>query len=460
MYFGSLINALFMEFLEPIFSGFFMYKSFILMDGIMLFISGLSFFSVMRQEKSEIVDKKMVIPEILLLLMYVLAYPLNNMVFGFVYLGMSVSIIATIIVVANLYLQSESIELYCKIFLMLLCLGLALCYVLFAPVIYISVFACVAYKYLKKGMIKKWVRDNLTIFVVPCILAIVYCFFGMFSGNVQSIEQGIQTEGYIYKDIFMNAWIIILPLFAGIFSFMQKKIICMETIGFALMTVFVAMLGAAGLKELISPYYFYKSNYVMVLFLYAIAYEGILCFGKESKKVLLGYCSSVILIFALLLGEFEDWVSQKNNQFIPYNKLALYLDIYEFNNTSLENHEDYNYDKLELYHQVYEGYKENIICIGEWMDCYWYEALTNQKIDSEKYYPWKFHDKEIYWNNIAQDESIEYILVLKDSEIYEENIKRFEGLEIEFENNQGIIFVLDDLGRKQLIRGEKYESKQ
>lgn len=454
MYFASLLNALFMEFMEPVFSGFFAYKSFILMEGIMLFISGLSLFSVMRQKKVG-EDNKMIIPDILFLLMYVLAYPLNNMVFGFAYLGMSVSIIAVIIVVVNLYMKPDSNEQYCKLVLMLLCLGVAISYILFAPVIYITIFVCLSYKYFRKDKvkIKKWIIDNLLIFLIPCILVVVYCFFGMFSADVQSIGDGIQDEGFVYKDIFMNAWLIILPVFVGLFSFIKKKKICAETVGFVLLTAFMALVGAGGLKGIISSYYFYKLTYVMSLFLYAIGYEGVVCWSKESMRTLLGYCSSIILIFTLFFTEFEDWISEKNDQFISYNKLPVYLDIYEFNDYALEMFGVYNHEKMALYQTIYEEYDENVICIGEWLDCYWYEALTNQRIDPERFYPWEI-SRDKYWNNIAQDKSLKHLLVLKDSEIYKENKKRFENLKIDVENEQGIIFSLDEAGRKQLTYGE------
>lgn len=456
MYFGSLTNALFMEFMSPLFSGFYMYKCFILMDGIMLFVSGLSFFSVMKQQRNEN-GYKIIIPEIILLLMYVFGYPLNNMVFGFVYLGMAVSIVATIIVVTNVYLQKEAIDVYCQLALVVLCIAISVSYVLFAPVIYISVFICVSYKFLKERNVKVWIISCLKIFLLPCILTILYCFLGMFSGNVTSMRDGIQSNGYVYQDIFMNVWIIILPLMVGLFSSFKKRRISLESVGICMMILFIFSLGVATLVGVISPYYFFKLAYVMSLFLYAFAHQGILCWFEESSKTLLAFCVGIILIFGVFLGKLEERIAEVIPNFISYKKVAFYLDIYEFNNQAM-NSDIYSSGKMQLYQKIYEEYRGSSICIGEWLDCYWYEALTNTEMNQEKYYPWLI-DQEQYWENISQDRSIACLLVLKNSEIYEENSYRFKGLDIKYENEEGIIYSIDDAGRRQLVYGDENEGK-
>lgn len=454
MYFGSLTNALFMEFMEPFFSGFYVYKSFILMDGIMLFVSGLSFFSVMKQEKNlnDHNKNKLVIPEIILLLMYVLGYPLNNMVFGFVYLGMAVSIIATIIVFTNLYLQTESRELYYKIALMFLCFGVSISYVLFAPIIYISIFICISYEILKTQNVKNWIFSCLKIFLLPCVLTVIYCFFGMFSGNVDSMKTGIQNAGYIYQDIFMNAWIICFPVLVGLFVSFKRKVISMENVGGGMMAVFAMALGLLTLNGTISPYYFFKLAYVVSLFLYAFAYQGVLYWVEDSKMTLWGFCITIVLLFGVFFGRLEERIAGVIPNFVSYQKIPFYLDIYEFNNQTIDS-EIYSIGKMELYQKIYEDYNQPTICIGEWLDCYWYEALTNQRMDQEKYYPWLI-DQRQYWENIAQDKDIKYLLVLKDSKIYAENNYKFTGLEKEYENEEGIIYAVNDAGRQQLIYGK------
>ena len=451
MYFGSLTNALFMEFMSPIFSGFLMYKSFILMDGIMLFISGFSFFAIMRQSRNNMQDEnwKLLIPEIILLLMYTFGYPLNNMVFGFGYLGMSVSIVATLVVVTNMYLQED--EIFYKIALMILCFGISVSYVLFAPVIYISVFICITYRTLKDKKVIGWICDCLGVFLIPSILTVIFCFFSMFSGNISYMQDGIKNEGYIYQDIFMNAWIISLPLLLGLFSCFKKKVVSMEIVSICMMVIFILVMGLLGLIGLISPYYFYKSAYVMSLFMYVFAYQGIVCWSKESLKTLLAFCVAIVLLFGSFFGKIEERIAGLNSNFILYKKVPTYLDIYEFNRQAI-SYEIYDENKIDLYKKVYDNCKSNAICVADWLDCYWYEALTNQRMDQDKYYPWLI-GQEQYWANISQDNNIKYLLVLKDSEIYTQNESRFVGLKKEYENDAGFIFVLDKTSRQQLING-------
>ena len=225
----------------------------------------------------------------------------------------------------------------------------------------------------------------------------------------------------------------------------------MEIVSICMMVIFILVMGLLGLIGLISPYYFYKSAYVMSLFMYVFAYQGIVCWSKESLKTLLAFCVAIVLLFGSFFGKIEERIAGLNSNFILYKKVPTYLDIYEFNRQAI-SYEIYDENKIDLYKKVYDNCKSNAICVADWLDCYWYEALTNQRMDQDKYYPWLI-GQEQYWANISQDNNIKYLLVLKDSEIYTQNESRFVGLKKEYENDAGFIFVLDKTSRQQLING-------
>lgn len=455
MYFASFINAIFIEMLNPVLDGFIRYKAFVLMDGLMLFLSGALFWSVLAQNKRN--KKREIIPEIILVLVYLMAYPLNNMVFGFVYLGMSVTLLATLIIVCNLYGDEKSNESLCMVFMMLLCMAIGLCYSLFAPAVFVAVCIYISIQsHNKKEKITTWIWKNIAVFLIPCILILVYSYLGMFASEGLEVSSSIQNEGYIYKDIFMNAWIILIPFLLGVISIFREKRIEIETIVLGCITLFTVILFILGLCGKVSSYYYYKTNYIMSFLLFVFAYKGIKMLMKESEKTVWVYLMSIVVLFSAFFLQVESKVYGKNNQFVSYHKIPIYLDIYQFNKDAVENGQRYSAAKLDLYREVFDNYDTDVICLAEWVDCYWYEALTDQRMDSSLYYYWLLENSETYWENIVNNKNIKHMLVLVDSQLYSENSEKFNNAKKVYENEAGFIVELDTIGKESLLNAEKY----
>jgi|AGTN01.3.fsa_nt_gi hypothetical protein len=140
MYFTALNNALFFELLSPLTASFYYYKFFIVSDILMLFLSGLMFLAVIRRY---LLKPFMKVVGVIVTLIYLYGYPLNNMIFGFEYLGVSVSIIAMLIFFCDCFIHKELNHWFIAALLGLGCLSLMVAYIMFVPVIYIGIFLCI-----------------------------------------------------------------------------------------------------------------------------------------------------------------------------------------------------------------------------------------------------------------------------------------------------------------------------
>lgn len=450
MYFSNLTNAMFIQAVEPFVESFSRYKGMILGEGLLYFISGMVFWAALRKDRE--VKNKTLFLEVFCIVFYMLAYPLNNMIFGFSYLGMTISIIATIFVITNLY--SKEKNNVCIVFLMLLCAGVGVGYCLFAPITYVAVCACITWSaYKNKDKISTWIFDNLKVFLLPSILTIIFIYLSMFSGSKDMMSMGIATEGYIYKDIFGNLWIILIPMLIGLCQYVKEKKICTESVFFILMLMFMGALYFMSTKGKVSAYYYYKLNYIMSLVAYLVAYDGLRVIFEESKKTAYAYVTSIALAFVTFLMSIEGLIASVTPQFIPYEKMTYYFDIYHFNNTQLKTQAFYDEYKLQLYREVFEKYHdEQVVCVSYFLDEYWYEALTDQRMDTDKYYYWKLATTNELFANIAEGEDVQHLVIIRDSEIYQENAEILDKLNIIAENPAGYIVELNESSR-EVLRG-------
>ena len=104
----------------------------------------------------------------------------------------------------------------------------------------------------------------------------------------------------------------------------------------------------------------------------------------------------------------------------------------------------YSKEKEELYHWVYnellEQGEELVPMAGYWEDDLWYQAITNQR-----YYGWGQSDPNHtdYFNHL-NDSGAEYILVLKDSQIYQDEQAYFDSLERIYDTEIGFVGKLNE----------------
>ena len=440
MYFAQLSNALIIETLVPIFkltvTNY--YKIFIMSDILMFLLSGMIFYSVI----SKWMDKRLLkVIGFIITVFYMLAYPLNNLVFGFVYLGLGVSVIAYIIFVVDLYINEDLDK---KINIILISFGMLaifLCYALFMPVVYLATFIALSiYFYKKKDLftIKTFFR-YVIIYLIPVIFGFIYMYLGVFTGGV-SPGNAISNEGGIYRDLYSN-FIFVIPfaLYAFIADIKMRKLDSSSWV-FLILGIFIAGFLVIGLKTgKLSSYYYYKNYYFLWLIIMILVFKAT-CYLYQVKELIIISLMLYIGIAVIGVYNIEDKIKNINPNYVSSIRASQYGDLYAENIFNLRTpRRVVDENKMELMEYVYsnlveEGQYVPVIASGE--DVYWYEAITNQRQKDLLF--WE-RNSENYIDIIEDTEKVHYITVYKSTEPYETNKEYFDSFDKIFENEAGFV---------------------
>lgn len=435
MYFSSLNNGLLLSILAPFFTLLKYYKIFILADICMYLLSSWMFYSLIRKFCKTIFLK---FCGLAVTLIYILGYPLNNMIFGFVYLGIGVMIIAYLIFLCDSYIENGVSRIFFILSMMLGCMGLIVCYSLFVPVVYIGVALAVAFPYVQRKQLlpnlKKVIGIEFAIFLLPTLIGIYYSFFGVFSSEV-SAGSAIAAEGYIYRDLFMD-FVPFLPFaLYGLLTRLQKKKFTAGVLLLFLFSVFTFGLFLLGMKGKVSSYYYFKTYYVIWMLVFYFLMVGIAKLAKKSKTALLSYALVWLLVGAVSFTKLDEKVSKRNILFEPAPRSSMLFGLYEFNRNKLQKESTVTGERFQLYEFVEEHCpSENPIPLADDHEgLYWYEGITNQLMES--FYTWNT-DAAAYQEKL---QSVDYVIVMKDSQAYQANRNYLDSLHRVYDNAAGFV---------------------
>ena len=144
----------------------------------------------------------------------------------------------------------------------------------------------------------------------------------------------------------------------------------------------------------------------------------------------------------MYLGKVEERIQIHNGLMVSSYKAEAYNDLLQYNYTTFWM-QGYSKEKEELYHWVYNELLEQgediVPMAGYWEDDLWYQAITNQR-----YYGWGQSDPDHtdYFNHLNESDA-QYILVLKDSQIYQDEQEYFDSLERIYDTEIGFVGKLD-----------------
>ena len=417
------IGMLFKAF-EPIVGEMNFYKIFLLFDIIIFYFSALIFYFTI---KSKIENKYHIIFAVFISVVYLIGYPLNNLLNGFIYLGVGCLIANSVL---WLMLSKEELTVNSKrIILLLLNMGIIFSYALFAPIIYLSAFlynGYCNYKENKKILTKQFLIDTIIEFIIPGMLGIVYLLLP----DVSKLKI-ITNDGYIYKNLFSNV-IFFIP-FVIYFYFKKIKDKNINYIIFYFTTLILYMIVLfIGLKvNIVSSYYFYKNAYLLWSILLISFYFGIIEFIKiysKYKTIPIAYIVVYIAILTICV------VTQKHI-------LSIY-DIFENNISLIKANENLTRDDIEILKYVYDNdllskTENNTLFIGDFMQEAWIRSIFayRNRYPLEKANHLEYLEK---WNN----NETEYLVCFENSNTYK-NIKRridFKDKKVIFETENAKIY--------------------
>lgn len=442
MYYSALENGLLIKLFMPIFKAENSYKIFILCEIYHFILAALVFYGYIRKYMK---DRMLVVAGFLLTMLYAVGYPLNCLFYGFVYLGLGVTVINVIISLADSYIRKEFIDRRVAVVLLALCCyGIFQCYVLFMPVTYFALITAVFVdQYRRKELVSvNTVKICLGIFLVPCILGFYYTYAGIFAGTGNTVANQISLEGACYRDLYSN-FLPVLPfallgLYKGIKD-RKNKMLYYITI-YAL--IFVGALFVIGMLGKASSYYYYKNYNILWMLIFTLAMQGIARIDIKDRAIVVCYGIVVALPILSLFGDVEAKIGNRNELFAPCNKSYQLNDLYCYNKHLLREG-GYSQAKLELYKYVYNNYVEKealtVPIVSFWEDAYWFEAVSGQRLSDKYDFAAVEDSKNIKW----MKDNAKYIVVLKSAELYEKNKEYYDSLERSYENEEGFVAVLD-----------------
>lgn len=387
-------NALWIQMLEPVFDGVFRYRTFILKDMYNLFLSALVFFAAFTSKgRKKYFDGK----AIAVTAAYVVGYPLNNLLFGFQYLGLGVTVLCFLYIVASLYLEGEIKRNWLIFFMNVGCIGSVLSYTLFAPVVYFALFGLLTWDFLRtdhtadlQKKMMSYIKLHLSVFLIPVLYAVYFVVLGWDaqSGGI-SISGALSAEGYIYRNLYSD-FILVLPfaIYGWIISIKEKKW-TLFTVFLPLQILYCAYFFHGMLNGTVSTYYFYKLNYINALLLFGLGLEGIqVLVRQKSGGFVNGYIAMSACLYLIWSTGAVANIQTKNINNAPFLDEEVFFRINYMNDVLIER-KYFNEDLIILSEALYELKQDDervCLILGDWLTNYWYEAITNQSLNTSYAY--------------------------------------------------------------------------
>lgn len=387
--------------LAPIIGQMNFYRIFVLFDIVIFYFSGLLFYFILKKKENK---KSYFILAIIISIIYLCGYPLNNLLAGFFYLGIGCLIINSILWLFSL--EKEEINKTTKrIILLLLNTGLIFSYALFAPAVYLSIFIYqIYYQYRtsKKIVIKEIIIDTIIELIIPGILGVIFLLFP----NVQNIKC-ISIDGYIYKDLFINIFAFIPFVIYFCFKNIKEKKINYFIFFLLTLISYMIILYIGTKLNIVSEYYFYKNAYPLWSILLITTFFGIICFIKKyrrDKKTIILYIAIYLFLFIII------------TTYITY--LTPALNIYKKNEIFINQKENITNDDINMLNYIYENNllnknENNVLFICEYMQEAWIRAIFGyrNRLPLEKVNHIQYIEK---WNK----GEIQYLVCFEESNMY------------------------------------------
>ncbi len=439
MYLGQLINGLFIESMEGIYSGAFVYKSFIIQYGINFFLAGFVFWSTITRYAQNTILKLISYG---ITVAYLLGYPYNDMLFGFVYLQMTISICCYLIAVTQDYLYNElNFKIY-GILGGLGCLGVGIGYTLFAPIVWFAVLGCVMLKaHQEKWLLNKtkmffsikFILSSLYIYAIPAFITLWFLvIMPIFNNGNIAYGSDLNIEGYIYRNLYSDFWIFSLPAIYGYFYTIRTKNITLMTILAPLFMVYYFFFLYKMLNNEVSTYYFYKLNFLLwliILFLFMIGLKYLFLNEKLLFRIIIG---TILFSSTIYATRFEMDFNAKNANYIPFSDTESLFRIYTHNYIYYERKSQIPPELIAISDTInHIKDAENTVFIGYWLEQYWYEALTNIRLPIE----WKWLSPQEMVEEFLSGNCGAYAVITKDSEavnIYQDYIDTNQIFECDY----------------------------
>ncbi|MDR1815085.1 MAG: hypothetical protein LBR00_00175 [Clostridiales Family XIII bacterium] len=452
MFFGHMANAMFMELLSPAFPDVLAFRAFEIKEAVNLWLAGLLFYAALRQYSGKNFQCGVFFA---LAFAYALGYPLNNGLYGFGYLGISVSLVIFTQIGAKL-LHADGMKPWIGLAVISMgCFGVGVSYTLFAPPVYVAAFVAIALRARTQAEAKgdlclvPVLKKEICVFAVPVILTVVFTMV-VGRGDAASAGSQLTAEGAIFRNLYTD-FLPYLP-FAVLAVVMAAR---REHRDFArVLAVIFALFQGYFFVQMwrggVSTYYYYKLNFAawfLILFLAGLAADAL---ANRKRSIAFLACYAVVWGLVGVVGVLglEMRLTGKKYDINPVQTPAsgVCFQVYSTNMLYLLDvgknvvYLDWDFIELGAAARAARGestaanYFENRVepVCDAFEHAYWIDCLADEHIDQQP-----------VTGLFALPESDAKIwVVVKDSELYKNNKARIYAYDRVFENDAGFVCAL------------------
>lgn len=406
-------------------------------------------------------SKIFLIITVIISLFYGFGYPLNEMMFGFGYLGNTVIVISLLFILMREFpnwinSSTKSIKIMNMFILFLSVFSVFYGYYLFVPFVYgaLFIYFCIYFYQEKRLFTKSFWLTGLLVLGMPTLCGFISYFLPSFISLFSSSSTGtggklaqvgiLGMEGYIYRDLYSNFLFFVPTLLYFLFYNISKKINDFEWLFTILLVLYILLMFILGMKGIASSYYYFKNYFVMAFVLYYIFIMVLSSLYNKNYKVIINCClSTILLMFVLFQIDFDTKVARVNELFNVSNKLITHFDIYALNEVYKSSDPILNNKEIELVQKMneiikdkkYEG--EEVLVNGGTMQRLWFFAFTKElpnKLKNNTFGPF-------YEDSVSVDEymnsDVKYLVSLSIDDL--EKCLSSEDFEVVFSNSEGFI---------------------
>lgn len=354
---------------------------YVICDLITIFIS-LILFYILVNISTKKTNKTFIF---ILSILYMLGYPLNNIIFGFFYSGHAVNIIIFLLIMVKLYKKEYFSSKCFVVILIIINITIFFTYYFYVPVVYASEFIYLIYEN-KKNLNKKFFLNIILVFVIPTIIGIFYFVIPNIGNNDTNVITQIGLDGYYYSDVISN-----FALFWPFVIYYLGDKLKNKTNSFLLNLIIISFVFIFGLfifvyLDVASLYYLSKMYYLIWFLMFYIM--GLVFDKLIINNRLLVNCFLICFILLCLnsIFNFEGMVINKNKMDINKREKSHILDIYNYNFEKINSSKnDYilTSNELKLLNNLEELNPTNVITTNNiryqkiWIDAlFWKEKIN------------------------------------------------------------------------------------
>lgn len=439
MYFGEVYNGVVLELFEPFVARLSLYKAFILADSFANLLNVFMFY-IMTTTFVKHRFTKMVVP--FLSFLYFAGWPFFSYVIGgFVYFGWGVTLVAYVVyLLIQLYYSEDRRNQVILLGLVLTgCISVLVCYMLFIVILAGIVFfslVCIARKNKFVLSPKSKIKIGISILLIG-IIAFTFCFMGYFHGNLSTVFGALRTNGGIARELYQD-FVFLMPaaIYIG-WKYIKNKENNLIFISASVITIYICFTFIICWCGMMSPYYYYKSYYLLWMFVWLLNIAAIEYFLEKDKAVLFSYSSVLLFAIFITMSGIDNELEKKG---IVVDEVSGYLYPSPFpiwdRMELFFMEETYSKDKgalVDVCGYIDENFEEQeeipIIVSDNWFLVPWYESFTGnygkrvssdeEFIDTIQEYKNDGYQYIVVWQNI--DRFRDNKLILNDYNVIYDN---------------------------------------